>query len=145
MMGKGGNASSSLQIAKTAVYLPAIAVTASGAQIFKKQAEGELPPYDMVHCLRQFIGIGKTVASFDEALAHLKPAEKDLELLNDQMDVITHFWLNVQLTQSDIEITAKEVQNNYMLQFRMRGLKHSWKEIANTYKAYKSTVCIIQL
>jgi hypothetical protein len=43
-MGKDENGSSSLQIAKAAIYLPAIAVTASGAQIFKKQAKGEPPP-----------------------------------------------------------------------------------------------------
>jgi hypothetical protein len=45
MMGKGQNGSSSLQLAKAAIYLPAIAVTASGAHIFKTQAKGEpLPP-----------------------------------------------------------------------------------------------------
>jgi hypothetical protein len=44
MMGKGENDSTSLQLAKTAIYLPAIAVTASGAHIFKKQAKGGLIP-----------------------------------------------------------------------------------------------------
>jgi hypothetical protein len=45
MMRKGGNAEGSFQIVKTVIYLPVIAVTASGAQIFKKQAEGERPFY----------------------------------------------------------------------------------------------------
>ena len=49
MMGKGGNGSGALQIAKTAIYLPAIAVTASGAQIFKYQAKGEPPRQHVIH------------------------------------------------------------------------------------------------
>jgi hypothetical protein len=39
-MGKGETVTIPLQIAKTTIYLPAIAVTASGAQVFKKQANG---------------------------------------------------------------------------------------------------------
>jgi hypothetical protein len=50
-MGKDVNLTSPLQIAKTAIYLPAIAVTASGAQVFKKQAEGEPSPHLMIHSL----------------------------------------------------------------------------------------------
>jgi hypothetical protein len=43
-MGKGENVRRPLQIAKTAIYLPAIVFAASGAQVFKKQAEGEPLP-----------------------------------------------------------------------------------------------------
>jgi hypothetical protein len=145
MMGKGGNASSSLQIAKTAIYLPAIAVTASGAQIFKKQAEGEPPPYDVIHYLRRFIGLGKMVASFDEALAHLEPAEKNLDLLEHQMEIITQFWLEVETAQEFITTSAKGLQNDNILQLEMRSLKRCWKDTADDYKIYESAVCIIQL
>jgi hypothetical protein len=46
MMRKGRDADGSLQIAKTAMYLPAIAITASRAMIFKMQAKGEQPLYN---------------------------------------------------------------------------------------------------
>jgi hypothetical protein len=145
MMGKGKYTVSSLQIAKTAIYLPAIAVTASGAQIFKKQAKGEPHPFHLVRYLRQFTGRGRRVAPFDKALAHLEPAEKDLGILKDQMDIITQFWLQVDATLEDIETRANELRNDNMLQFRMQNLKRYWKNAADDYKAYKSAVCILRV
>lgn len=44
MMGKGEHDGRSLQIAKTAIYLPAIAVNAAGAHISQKQANSKLLP-----------------------------------------------------------------------------------------------------
>jgi hypothetical protein len=85
------------------------------------------------------------VASFDEALACLEPAEKGLDLLNGQMDVITQFWLEVDTAQETIRTMAKGLQNDNSLQMEMRGLKRGWKETADDYKTYQSAVCIIQL
>jgi len=48
MTGKGKNGSGSLQIAKVAIYLPAIAVNAAGAHMYQKQAKSRLLPHLVV-------------------------------------------------------------------------------------------------
>jgi hypothetical protein len=95
--------------------------------------------------LRQFTGLGKMVASFEEALVYLEPTEKGLDLLTDQMDVVTQFWLEVHTVQEAIRATANGLRNDNVLQMEMRGLKRHWKDIADDYETYQSAACIIQL
>jgi hypothetical protein len=85
------------------------------------------------------------VAQFDEALAHLEPAEEELIILKDQMDVITRFWLEVDAMLKEIEARVDELRNDFMFQFRVGNLKCYWKEVADEYKSYKAAVCILRL
>jgi hypothetical protein len=143
MMGRGGSTNSSLQIAKTAIYLPAIAVTASGAQIFKKQAKGESTPYYVIRYSKQFTGHGRRMAPFDKALAHLEPAESDLKTLMSGMDIIARYWLEMGLALWDIETRVRELRDNNVQEIRIQGLSRDWTGVAKDYLAYYSLVCVI--
>jgi hypothetical protein len=136
-MGEEENLTTPLQIAKTAIYLPAIAVTASGAQVFKRQAEGEPPPHLMIHPFTYFIGHGKKAASYEEALQKLEPMEKGLEGLTHKTDALAQYWLEADTSLQDIYSRVEELREDDMLQMRIQGLHRDWKEIADIYQAEK--------
>jgi hypothetical protein len=140
LMGKEENGSGSLQIAKAVIYLPAIAVTASGAQIFKKQAKGEPYLQLVILWIMCFTDRGKRVVSYEQALQRLEPAEKDLGCLMEEMDVLAQYWLEVDTALEDIYVRVTDLQDDNLLQMRIRGLNRDWKEVAGDYMSYKTAV-----
>jgi hypothetical protein len=88
-----------------------------------------------------FIGRGKKAVSYEQAIQHLEPAEKDLERLMVEMDVLAQYWLEVDTALEDIHVRVADLRDDKMLQMRIRGLNRDWKEVASDYKTYKMAVC----
>lgn len=144
MTAKGENGGSPLQILKTAVSLPAIAVAASGAYIFKNQAEGEPPVPSRNPLLKWFTDRGKKADSCEKALQHLERIEKDLQQLKEDMCVL-EYWIEVDITIEDIRFRTNNLRNDDLLQLRIRSLTRDWKTVADNYNMYKSAVSTVQL
>jgi hypothetical protein len=72
----------------------------------------------------------------NKALEELGPAEKDLERLRVEMDTFT--WIDMEL--QDMETRVQALQNDDMLQMRIRGLCRNWQEAVQGHKSYLMVV-----
>jgi hypothetical protein len=68
------------------------------------------------------------------------PAEKDLELLKVEMDIVAEYWIGVDTELRDIETRVKALRDDDMLQMRIRTLSRDWKGVAQDHKCYISAV-----
>jgi len=73
-------------------------------------------------------------------LQNLVPAEKDLELLKVEMDMVAEYWIGVDTELKDIDNRVKALRDDHLLQMRIRGLSRDWKVVAQDHKCYISAV-----
>jgi hypothetical protein len=80
-----------------------------------------------------------------EALQELEPAEKDLDQLRVEMDVVAEYWSGVDTELQDIETRVKALRNDHMLQPRVKNLGNRWKGIAKDHKSYIQAVRVVHV
>jgi SMC interacting uncharacterized protein involved in chromosome segregation len=76
-------------------------------------------------------------------LQNLEPAEKDLELLRVEMDIIADYWMGLDTELCDISRRVQGLQNDHMLDMKIRTFTRRWKEIAQDYNSYINAVSTV--
>jgi hypothetical protein len=74
-------------------------------------------------------------------LERLELAEKDLEQLILQMDILTRYWQEMNTMLHDIETQVEELRGDHVLQMSICGLNGDWAGIAKDYQTYEVAVC----
>jgi hypothetical protein len=56
----------------------------------------------------------------------------------------TFTWIGVDTELQDIEARASALQDDHLLQMRIRGISRDWKEVARDRKTYIKAVRVIR-
>jgi hypothetical protein len=96
--------------------------------------------YPVTCDLTWLTGHEKKIASCKEALDILKLVGTGLERLREEMDAFT--WIDMEL--EDIETRVKALQDDHMLQMRIKGLTRDWEEAVHDHKSYIKAVGAIR-
>jgi chromosome segregation ATPase len=79
----------------------------------------------------------------EEALQNLESAEKDLDRLIVEMDVVAEYWSGANVEVQDIEARFRALQNDDTFQMRIKALDRDWTGVAEDHKRYKASVSAV--
>ena len=76
----------------------------------------------------------------EEALQSLEPVDKDLEWLIAEIDTITEYWADKDTELNFMNNRANTLRDGHMLQVKIKGLRHSWKNLEEDFIQYVNAV-----
>jgi len=134
------NTSETLKVVKT----KHIQVTAS-----KEEAEAKASSWEEVPVVGSIIAKvfkskakshAKKAISCEEALQNLEPADKDLEQLTVEMDIVAEYWNGVNTELRYIDTRAKTLRDDHMLQMKIKNLMRNWEGVEKDFKQYINAI-----